>query len=63
MRSEPGQIDDIEAAIRKRRTTLADGRFLIYYTFEGSPVSTEREPDARHSEPDVRVESSEERNV
>ena len=63
MRSEPEKINDSEAIMRKRRTTLVDGRYSIYYTFEGSPVPEEEEPDVRRSEPHPRAESSEEKNV
>ena len=63
LQKEPVQINDEEAAMRKRRTTLADGRYLIYYTFENSPASEEENIDAQPRQPRPRAESSEEKDV
>jgi hypothetical protein len=64
MPNNPEQIKDSEMNMQKRRTTLADGRYLIYYTFENSPDPAEEEnKQSKAREPRPRAESSEERNV
>jgi mevalonate pyrophosphate decarboxylase len=50
--------------MRKRRTTLADGRYMIYYTFDGGPranLSTQETTPKR--EPEVRAVAEEEQSV
>jgi hypothetical protein len=48
--------------MRKRRTTLEDGRYLIYYTFDGEDEDGECAASER-PEPSVEAEASEERHV
>jgi hypothetical protein len=50
--------------MRKRRTTLEDGRYLIYYTFgEEAGTAPELESDASNREPAAAPEAEEERSV
>jgi hypothetical protein len=48
-------------ALHKRRTTLADGRYLIYYTFGDEPDA--RAGGAARTEPEAATEAAEERRV
>ena len=48
--------------MRKRRTTLEDGRYLIYYTFEGEDGGGEVAASER-PEPSAEPEAAEERDV
>jgi hypothetical protein len=64
-------IDDKESGERgagvmhKRRTTLEDGRYLIYYTFGDEADSSAGEGAGRESkpEPKAEAEAAEERSV
>lgn len=47
--------------MEKRQITLADGRYLIFYTFEDERV--EEQPEVSGKEPDVKAEAEEERSV
>ena len=48
--------------MRKRRTTLADGRYLIYYTFgEGAGAASPLDSPARG--PRARPQAEDERSV
>ncbi len=49
-------------ALRKRRATLADGRYLIYFTFEGGEPAAPEAEGAR-PEPEADAEAAEERRV
>jgi hypothetical protein len=55
---------DGPTGMKKRRITLHDGRYLIFYTFEGEPVpgaSSDKESDAaQRREPDAPVPQAEE---
>jgi hypothetical protein len=60
--------DDGPKGMQKRRITLHDGRYLIFYTFEGEAVpdaSSDKETDARRrAEPDdVVPQAEDERRV
>jgi hypothetical protein len=48
--------------MRKRRTTLGDGRYLIYYTFDDEDEGVEGAASGR-PEPAAEAEAAEERNV
>lgn len=48
--------------MRKRRTTLEDGRYLIYYTFDGEDEGGEGTASGR-PEPAAEAEAAEERHV
>ena len=48
--------------MRKRRTTLADGRYLIYYTFDGEDDGGGGAAPVR-PEPSAETEAAEERDV
>jgi|GEM_PF-1543016 len=56
--------EDGPTGMQKRRIALHDGRYLIFYTFEGEPVpdaSSDKESDAvRRAEPDTPVPQAEE---
>lgn len=50
-------------ALRKRRATLPDGRYLIYFTFEGGePAAAEAEGEPPEAEAGA-AEAAEERGV
>jgi hypothetical protein len=53
--------------MHRRRVTLSDGRYLIFYTFEEQLSSGQEAEGARQgagrSEPDVQPEAEEERRV
>ena len=60
--------EDGPMGMRKRRITLHDGRYLIFYTFENSGVasaSSEKETEeARRRKPEAAVpQAEEERSV
>jgi hypothetical protein len=59
--------EDGPTGMQKRRITLHDGRYLIFYTFEDEPVpdaSNDKETDARRrAEPDAVPQAEEERRV
>jgi len=43
-------IDNITSAPNARRTQMSDGRYLIYFTFDDAPITTENpgtKPEAR----------------
>lgn len=48
--------------MRKRRTTLEDGRYLIYYTFDDDGEGGEGAAPGR-PEPEAEPEAAEERHV
>ena len=52
--SEAGGTRVGAGEMRKRRTTLEDGRYLIYYTFEDSGGADETEGDAARGPHDER---------
>ena len=51
--------------MHRRRVTLNDGRYLIFYTFDGQPdgASEVEGAGASRSEPDARPQALEERRV
>lgn len=53
--------------VHKRRITLADGRYLIFYTFDDLPAPSTVEHEAaasvRRPEPEAEPEAEEERRV
>jgi hypothetical protein len=51
--------------MNRRRITLADGRYLIFYTFEESETETVSgtKAEAKPSEPEAVSEAEEERGV
>lgn len=51
--------------MNRRRITLADGRYLIFYTFgeEGAGESSDAERESVPAEPEVVAEAEEERGV
>jgi hypothetical protein len=60
--SEP----DKQKGMRKRRITLADGRYLIFYTFDEPYTANVGQSSADHlsrREPDAEPEAEEERRV
>lgn len=65
----PMQMDEatrlIDDRMKRRQITLNDRRYLIFYTFEDSPVPPVKNTgsEVRASEPIPRPEASEERNV
>lgn len=65
MGAEAADGPEAVGAMRKRRTLMADGRYLIYYTFggeEGDGHAAERGAAARR-EPEAEAEAGEERGV
>lgn len=66
MRREVSNDPEPVGAMRRRRTLLADGRYLIYYTFgdegEPSPAAGEVARPAR-PEPEAEASAEEERGV
>ncbi len=55
-----------EIRMHRRRITLADGRYLIFFTFDDGPVPSSDKPDAarhRAEDPQPRAEAGEERRV
>ncbi|MBA3767191.1 MAG: hypothetical protein H0W99_09430 [Acidobacteria bacterium] len=55
--------EDEQRGIRKRRITLPDGRYMIFYTFEdklAASTSTDKGTDAKRLEPDLAVPQAEE---
>ncbi len=47
-----------------RRVTLADGRYIIFYTFDGAPTVSDGAGDqAKQREPDAQPVATEEHNV
>jgi hypothetical protein len=50
-------------AMHKRRTTLEDGRYLIYYTFGDEADSPGGEDGESRPEPEAATEAEEERRV
>ena len=56
----PGGVGEMH----KRRTTLEDGRYLIYYTFgDGRPPEPEPQEGASKREAEAEPEAEEERGV
>lgn len=58
---------DEQESMHRRRITLADGRYLIFYTFNEQPaprVQIQAEGDnANRREPEAKPEAEEERRV
>ena len=57
---------DEQEGMHRRRITLADGRYLIFYTFDEptpAPMDVEAESAAARVEPEARPEAEEERRV
>ncbi len=57
---------DEQEGMHRRRITLADGRYLIFYTFDALPVSASKAEAADESpkpEPELEPEAEEERRV
>jgi hypothetical protein len=58
---------DKQEGMNKRRITLADGRYLIFYTFDESPaanvVQAATGNPSRREEPEAEPEAAEERRV
>jgi hypothetical protein len=56
-----------QKGMHRRRITLKDGRYLIFYTFDEQPGSGQEVEgagqDASRSEPDARPQAEEERRV
>ena len=50
-------------ALRKRRTTLDDGRYLIYFTFEGGEPAPAPGGEGARPEPEAETVAAEERGV
>ena len=61
-KTSPGAVG---SSMRRRQITLADGRYLIFYTFEDEAVSGLPGGDAAAArpEPEVKPEAEEERSV
>ena len=60
MSAERGSVGEMH----KRRTTLADGRYLIYYTFGDEPdAASESGDEASKRAPDAEPSAEEERRV
>jgi len=58
--AERGSVGEMH----KRRTTLADGRYLIYYTFgDERPAARRSEEDESKRGPGAEAEAEEERRV
>ena len=58
--------EDAESEMHKRRITLPDGRYLIFYTFEdqsAAPASASEEDGAERPEPEPLPDAEEERRV
>lgn len=62
MSSETTQFEDV-GEMKRRRITLEDGRYLIFYTFEQSHDSVSSGTGAQSKQPETKTESAEERNV
>jgi hypothetical protein len=62
---ETGARQRGEGAMHKRRTTLEDGRYLIYYTFgdEADSPASERVGGESRPEAEAATEAAEERRV
>jgi hypothetical protein len=63
MSRENTNPDAVGSNMRRRQITLADGRYLIFYTFEDEAVAGLPGGEASHREPEVRPEAEEERSV
>ena len=61
-KTNAGDAEVGAAELRKRRTTLADGRYLIYYTFGGGGGAGESEGEAARG-PRARPQAEDERSV
>jgi hypothetical protein len=59
-------VEDGQRSMHKRRIMLADGRYLIFYTFEDKPApsaSSDKETDARRPEADLAAPQAEEERL
>lgn len=57
---------DEQVGMNKRLTTLADGRYLIFYTFDESPAANVVQAatdNPKRREPEAEPEAAEERRV
>jgi hypothetical protein len=52
-----------QKGMHRRRITLSDGRYLIFYTFEEQVTSASELEGAGRSEPDPEPQAEEERRV
>ena len=54
-----------QSSLRKRRVTLSDGRYLIFYTFEkhAPSASSDKETGAKKAEPGLTVPQAEEERL
>jgi hypothetical protein len=57
--SETGE----QQGMHKRRITLADGRYLIFYTFDDSPAPQAETEGSRRRAPEPQAQAEEERRV
>lgn len=57
--------ESLQSGMNRRRITLADGRYLIFYTFvdEGSEASPDKRAEEKPAEPVAEAEAEEERGV
>ncbi len=66
MPDETADKQTSQSNMQRRRITLADGRYMIFYTFDGEPapssISSSSKTNAE-SEPIVKPEAEEERRV
>lgn len=49
--------------LHRRRVTLADGRYLIFYTFGEEPQTSSSDPDIARPQPEPEPQATEERSV
>lgn len=54
---------DATSDMHHREIKLADGRYLIFYTFDDAPDAATQSSDAKRPEPVVEPEAEEERHV
>lgn len=55
---------EVESTLNRRRITLADGRYLIFYTFdEAMPATEEQEVGGERRSPQPQAVATEERSV
>ena len=54
---------DATSDMHGREIKLADGRYLIFYTFDDAPDASTQSSDAKQPEPVAEPEAQEERHV
>lgn len=54
---------DGEISMRKKRITLKDGRYMIFYTFEDRPASSSENDEGAHFQPSLTPNAKDERSV